>query len=259
MPSSLGWRRTVISDSVGSEFEELVANEPSADAPRFFDTACVLGGSIAGLLAARVLADHARRVVVVERDDLSLAGTSRPGVPQDQQVHTLLPAGFQWIERWLPGFTAEATALGAAVAGSDRVLTTVDGLPQARGDVDQPFLVGSRPFLEGRIRAGITALPNVEILRSRATGLRYRDGAVSGVDHVDDGGQGTVAADFVVDAMGRSSRLSDWVARGGYDQPLLERVKMPINNATALFERPEEAADLATAAATDTPLDNGEV
>jgi 2-polyprenyl-6-methoxyphenol hydroxylase-like FAD-dependent oxidoreductase len=33
-----------------------------------FGTACVLGGSIAGLLAARVLADHAERVAMIERD-----------------------------------------------------------------------------------------------------------------------------------------------------------------------------------------------
>jgi 2-polyprenyl-6-methoxyphenol hydroxylase-like FAD-dependent oxidoreductase len=33
-----------------------------------FGTACVLGGSIAGLLAALVLADHAERVVMIERD-----------------------------------------------------------------------------------------------------------------------------------------------------------------------------------------------
>ena len=36
-----------------------------------FDTACVLGGSVAALLAARVLADHARTVPVIERNDVS--------------------------------------------------------------------------------------------------------------------------------------------------------------------------------------------
>ncbi|NED89814.1 hydroxylase, partial [Streptomyces sp. SID11233] len=89
-------------------FESLVGAEPPHDAPVLFDTACVMGGSIAGLLAARVLSDRARKVVIVEPDDLPKEAGPRPGVPQDQQVHTLLPAGRLWVERWLPGVSREA-------------------------------------------------------------------------------------------------------------------------------------------------------
>src|ERR1700691_1137816 len=88
-------------------FKRLVEAEPPEQPAVLFETACVLGGSIAGLLAARVLADHARQVVVVERDVVSVTGQSRAGVPQDQQVHTLLPGGLYWLERWLPGLTEE--------------------------------------------------------------------------------------------------------------------------------------------------------
>src|SRR6187402_1881736 len=42
----------------------------------------VLGASMSGLLAARVLSDHAARVVVIERDELPEGETSRKGVPQ---------------------------------------------------------------------------------------------------------------------------------------------------------------------------------
>jgi hypothetical protein len=70
----------------------------------------VLGGSVAGLLAARVLSDHASRVVIIERDNLPAEGQPRPGTPQDQQVHTLLPAGYWWMERWFPGLIQEALA-----------------------------------------------------------------------------------------------------------------------------------------------------
>jgi glycine/D-amino acid oxidase-like deaminating enzyme len=49
------------------------ANPPVAH-HHLVDTACVLGGSIAGLLAARVLADHARTVLVIERDDVTTQG-----------------------------------------------------------------------------------------------------------------------------------------------------------------------------------------
>ena len=233
-----------MSDSVVSVFERLVGTEPSTDGPVLFDTACVIGGSIAGLLAARVLAGHARRVVIIERDAVSTDGTSRHGVPHDQQVHTLLPAGQQWIERWLPGFTREVQDLGANLAGPDLTETSIDGHPQAPSGADHRLLAISRPLLEARIRAKVMALPNVTTLHAQATGLRYRDAAVSGVSYTEGNAVKDLEADFVVDAMGRSSRLSDWVRQQGYDQPRLERLAAPINYATALFERPVASADL---------------
>ena len=51
-------------------------------------------------------------------------------------------------------------------------------------------------------------------------------------------------ADFVVDAMGRSSRLAHWVDQGGFEGPRLERLATSINYATGLFERPDQLADL---------------
>ena len=52
--------------------------------------AVVLGGSLAGLCAARVLADHFDEVTVVERDALPDVATQRAGVPQGRHVHAML-------------------------------------------------------------------------------------------------------------------------------------------------------------------------
>ncbi|MEU7041764.1 FAD-dependent monooxygenase [Streptomyces varsoviensis] len=227
-----------------------------------------MGGSIAGLLAARVLSDRAREVVIVEPDDISAETGTRSGVPQGQQVHTLLPAGRLWIERWLPGVTQEAQERGASLCGPDKTLVTYDGVPMARDGVDHQLLALGRPLLEALVRSRVTALPNVSVLRGQATGLRYADGAVVGVrvagpgagdqghqgDPGDQGDQGNqenqgraeevIAADFVVDAMGRSSRLSNWLKQDGYGQPRLERLEAPVNYATAFFERTEKLAEL---------------
>ncbi|MGD6741332.1 FAD-dependent oxidoreductase [Streptomyces sp. BH106] len=233
-----------MSESVAALFEGLLGAEPPHDASVLFDTACVMGGSIAGLLAARVLADRARKVVIVEPDDMSAGAGTRPGVPQDQQVHTLLPAGRQWIERWLPGVTQEAQDLGASLCGPDKVLVCYDGIRQASDGEGPHLLAVGRPLLEALVRARVTALPNVSVLRARATGLRYGDGAVAGVRFARSGtgvqgerAEEVLVADFAVDAMGRSSRLSSWLAQDGYDQPRLERLEAPVNYATALFER----------------------
>jgi 2-polyprenyl-6-methoxyphenol hydroxylase-like FAD-dependent oxidoreductase len=258
-----------MSESAVSAYKALVgAKPPPAGSHVLFDTACVLGGSIAGLVTARVLSDHARQVVIIERDEVSTAGRSRPSVPQDQHLHGLLPTLVLWMERWLPGLTREVQDLGAPPVGNDQFSLAFDGHPLAPNDANWQALAIGRRFLEARIRARVTALPNVSVLHARATGLQYHDGAVSAVsavryvEDVEDKAAGVLKTDFVVDAMGRSSRLSDWVRQDGYDQPRLERLDAPINYATALFERPVKAADLdkAIALAVFTPqYDSGEV
>lgn len=56
----------------------------------FGDHAIVIGGSIAGLVAARVLADHFARVTVIERDRFPEKPEFRKGVPQSRHLHALL-------------------------------------------------------------------------------------------------------------------------------------------------------------------------
>jgi heterodisulfide reductase subunit A-like polyferredoxin len=74
---------TFTADSARAVFDRPTRTDPPVHTV-VFDTACVLGGSIAGLLAARVLADHARTVLVIERDDVNTQGNPRAGVPHDQ-------------------------------------------------------------------------------------------------------------------------------------------------------------------------------
>ena len=52
--------------------------------------AVVLGGSMAVLLAARVLTEHFERVSLVERDRYPADPIFRPGVPQGHHIHILL-------------------------------------------------------------------------------------------------------------------------------------------------------------------------
>ncbi|MBF6470086.1 FAD-dependent monooxygenase [Nocardia beijingensis] len=225
-----------MSGSARDVFEHLLwANPPDAPESRF-GTACVIGGSIAGLLAARVLADYARRVVVIERNEVAGNDSMRSGVPHGQQVHVLLPAGLVRIERLLPGFADEAYALGAVPAAPERASLYFDNHPclQTR---HEPLMLATRPFLEARIRARVLALPNVVINRGRAVGFDSRKGAVSGVRYMVDGAEYLLETDFVVDAMGRGSKLSTWLEQAGFDRPQLQRLPSGINYATALFER----------------------
>ena len=96
--------------------------------------ALVLGASMAGLLAARILAERYDEVWLLERDALPDGAQPRKGTPQAQHAHGLLGRGREVLEELLPGFTAALAAQGAMVG---------DALANA------PFVAGGRRFAHG--------------------------------------------------------------------------------------------------------------
>jgi 2-polyprenyl-6-methoxyphenol hydroxylase-like FAD-dependent oxidoreductase len=222
--------------------------------PVTIDRAIVLGGSIAGLLSARVLADHARQVVIIERDDHASEEqlTARPGVPQGLQLHALLPAGRGQLDRWFPGLTEEAQRAGAVLSGPDATAAYADDLRQVRTE-NSILLTCSRPLLESLIRGRTLPLPNITLVKGSATGLEYQDGRVTGVRYTTQDGDVTDGADFVVDATGRASKLSDWLEADDWERPVLERMQTNINYATAYFERADSHPELAAVIARYSP------
>src|SRR3954466_4654590 len=81
--------------------------------------AVVLGAGIAGLLAARVLADSHRTVTVLERDVLAGHLEPRTGVPQGRHLHNFLARGTQILGDLFPGILNEMAAAGATVDDGD--------------------------------------------------------------------------------------------------------------------------------------------
>ncbi|MFV2103397.1 FAD-dependent oxidoreductase [Micromonospora sp. LOL_024] len=229
-------------------FAALNAVRPPDEAFPVMEKAVVIGGSVAGMLAARVLSDHAESVVVIDRDDLH--GTDgRPGVPQGTQLHALLPGGFLQLERLFPGFREQALARGAVEAPPPARRNYLDGRLKVVVPGDADSLAGSRPLLESLIRQQVLRLPNVKTITGRATGLVFDGAVTSGVRHDVGGAVGIEHADLVVDAMGRSSRLSEWLEETGWERPAMRRMTVNLNYATALFRRrqahPEHAVVLA--------------
>src|SRR6516225_5578555 len=75
--------------------------------------AVVVGGSMAGMLAARILADHFDAVTLLERDRFPETPAARKGLPQGRHAHALLRRGRGSMERLLPGMTGELVRAGA--------------------------------------------------------------------------------------------------------------------------------------------------
>ncbi|MEU6074209.1 FAD-dependent oxidoreductase [Micromonospora sp. NPDC047074] len=243
-----------MSSSPARVFAALNAVRPPDQASPVLGRAVVVGGSVAGLLAARVLSDYAESVVIVDRDDLQATG-ARPGVPQGTQLHALLPGGFLQLEHLFPGFREQALAQGAIEAPPAARLNYLDNRPKVVVPDDADSLAGSRPLLEGLIRQQVLRLPNVKTITARATGLVI-DGAVTTGVRYD---AGVESGDLVVDAMGRSSRLSEWLEQAGWDRPVTQRMTVNLNYATALFRRPEAAPDRTVVMALHTPRMSSDV
>lgn len=205
----------------------------------------VVGGSMAGVLCAAVLAEHAEEVVVVERDELPAGAGSRRGVPQGRHLHGLLSRGLWEIEARFPGITAELLAEGA-IAGDPGVDLHwyVDGRRKPGAPVGEG-VVCSRPFLEWHVRRRLTALPNVEVRRARVEGLTGGGGRVDGVTLT---GGIHVGADLVVDCGGNATRVDAWMADLGHRAAPQRRIEVDLGYGTRLFRRePGELLDGAVA------------
>lgn len=80
------------------------------------DHAVVIGASIAGLCAARVLSDFYSTVTVFERDELPEAPANRATVPQDRHLHMLMARGALGIRQPVPRPVARHGGRGRAHA-----------------------------------------------------------------------------------------------------------------------------------------------
>ncbi|HEY0856187.1 MAG TPA: FAD-dependent monooxygenase [Albitalea sp.] len=223
--------------------------------------ALVLGASMAGLLAARVLAERFDEVWLLERDTLPDGAAPRKGTPQAVHAHGLLARGREVLESLFPGFTAALEAQGALVGDLLANAPFVAGGQRfAHGTAcGRAGIACSRLAIEAEVRRRVLALANVRAqtdvdivqptldeARARVTGVR--------IVHRSGGAQETLAADLVVDCTGRGSRTPAWLRDWGFDVPQEERVTVGIGYATAYLKRePQHAPGIAALIFAATP------
>lgn len=215
----------------------------SGDVPRSGDHAVVLGGSMAGLLSARVLADGYDRVTIVERDPLPAGPDVRRGVPQGRHVHALQEAGRAILEDLFPGYSDCLAGAGATVIDVATDLRFYDeGDFVADGTTPAPMYCATRPLFEAVTLLGIAGRDDVAI-RDGCQFTDYRlDETTDTVEGVtvrnESGDVETILADLVVDATGRTSRTPEWLKRNGYPTPPTDDVEVNLAYGTVYLDRP---------------------
>lgn len=210
---------------------------------RIGDHAIVIGASIAGACAARVLSDFFDQVTVYERDVLPGRPANRSAVPQGRHLHLLMARGARELDGHFPGLLDDMVAAGVPILENrpDAIHFGAAGyvLGTAR-QLREEFTayVPSRPHLEWQIRRRAMAIANVNLeragvaepifdaVRQRVTGVRLDSGA-------------EVQADLVVDTAGRGTRLPVWLHQWGFDRPPEESVGVGISYATHQLTIPD--------------------
>lgn len=216
--------------------------------------AIVVGASMAGLLAARVLTETFAQVTVVDRDTLPDEPVARRSVPQARHAHGLLARGREILEGFFPGLTDELVRrYGAVAADIQRDAAWInDGHPMRREFADMLCLVTSRPLLEWYVRSriatlpGVTLRPNTEALGLVGDGSKPTGGKakrVNGLRILAGGEESVLTADLVVDATGRSNRGPTWLGELGYQPPAEEKVDPGLVYVSATFERKPDDYD----------------
>ncbi|MBO0681491.1 FAD-dependent monooxygenase [Mycolicibacterium sp. S2-37] len=213
--------------------------------------ALVIGASMAGLLAARVLTEHYDRVTVVERDTLDGAIGPRRGVPQGCQPHVLLARCAQIVDELFPGYLDELVAAGAH-RWNDGELSSFDTcfaghVMRREGRIPMPESLiqhyASRPLIEHQVRGRLLRLPGVTLLDGHHVGTLLSSGSmVTGAAvRGPDGGVRGVPADLVIDASGRGSRAPVFLEELGFSRPPIDELTVRVTYASMPVRMPPEA------------------
>ncbi|MBE7382782.1 MAG: 2-polyprenyl-6-methoxyphenol hydroxylase-like oxidoreductase [Leptolyngbya sp. SIO1E4] len=214
--------------------------------------AIVIGGSMAGMLSARVLSGHFEQVTILERDRFPHEQPApRRGIPQCQQLHILLTRGRQLIETLFPGLEAELIDAGAAVIDMSADVKWLNpfgwGLRFPSGFQAFSF---SRHILDWLVYQRITKIANVQVWESSYVQGLLTDAAKTAVTgvcvrrrhpenpiHV---WQEDLRADLVIDASGYSSKAPKWLQAIGYEAPEETAITTAMGYASRLYKIPQD-------------------
>jgi 2-polyprenyl-6-methoxyphenol hydroxylase-like FAD-dependent oxidoreductase len=206
--------------------------------------AIIIGGSLGGLLTARVLSNYFEHITIVERDAVPDHPEARKGQSHTRHLHGLLATGLEIMTRYFPDLPQALLDGGAVMSDfAEKMQWYGYGGYRKRFHMGVSATTMSRPFLEYLVRQRVLALPNVRLLDETAVRqlLHTPDQQrVTGIEvelRREDNQIASLTADLVVDASGRGSRSPQWLTEMGYDAPPTSEVKVDVGYATRLYRR----------------------
>ena len=201
---------------------------------------------MAGLSAARVLADYFEHVTVLERDILPDDACHRSGTPQSKHVHALLGGGQRALGDLFPAFEEDLVTAGAVPlrVGLDVRIEMPGYDPFPQRDLGWISYSMSRPLIELAVRQRVAQYANIAVhLRCRVQEFEAAPGgmAVTAVKFENGAGRSqSLRADLVVDASGRGNLTLVLLEAIGRAQAQESVIDVDIGYATAIFAIPAD-------------------
>ncbi|MBT2697488.1 FAD-dependent monooxygenase [Bacillus sp. ISL-40] len=204
------------------------------------EKALVIGGSIAGLLAARILSDFFKEVLILEKDHMNEKDFTRTGVPQGAHGHALLKSGEEILNDLFPGIVDELIADGSVKSDfASELAWNHHGCWKVKYQAGMSIIQQSRPFLEWHIHRRLEMIPNINFLygaKVKKLLISSESTSIVGVEIQNDGEAAiSLKADLVVDATGARSSLSNWLRQLGFDAPQKTEVKVNLFYASRIY------------------------
>ena len=213
--------------------------------------AIVIGGGIAGMLAARVLTDSFSSVTILETDKLPKKPDRRKGVTQSLQPHILFAKGFRILDTLFPEIGKDLADAGALPIDWPRefhLLMNGEWGATVDSPTDITSVTCSRPLLEWVIRCRLAKFPQIKFVEeSRVTGLLANPckSQICGVSLLQNGSnhgskqEQRLMARLVVDASGGHSQAPSWLKNLGFNPPTETVIDPFVGYATRRYKQPE--------------------
>ncbi|OBI99120.1 FAD-binding oxidoreductase [Mycobacterium asiaticum] len=188
-------------------------------------TAVIIGGSIAGIAAAKVCSETFERVIVLEQDDAHRRREGRPGAAQGWHLHHLLTAGQIELDRFFPGIVDDMVREGAfKVDMAAQYRIRLGGSWKKPGTSDIEIVCAGRPLLEWCVRRRLDNEPRIDFRYEAEVTDLVLDRANHSIIGVAVGeGAQVIPAEFVVDASGKNTRVPEFLDRLGIGAPEVEQ------------------------------------
>lgn len=215
--------------------------------------AVVLGGSIAGMCAAGVVAPYFNEVIVLERDIVPDDAQHRRGIPQSKHPHFLLNSGRRAMDAIFPGFEDALIDAGALHMMPSQAAAHCEGagwIP--RGESTMSMVYASRLLIERTLRDKLAEVPNVRceegvsVVGLETVGGGTAQGRVTGV-WVTGGEEGRakrlIEADLIVDSLGRGSGVAGWLEKAGWDEVPTQSLDAGVTYSSRWYQKPADLPD----------------
>jgi NAD(P)H-flavin reductase/2-polyprenyl-6-methoxyphenol hydroxylase-like FAD-dependent oxidoreductase/ferredoxin len=209
-------------------------------------TAVVIGGSIAGIAAAKILAKTFSKVIVVEKDSDHRRSEGRPGAAQGWHLHHLLIAGQRLLESIFPGIIDDMVRAGAfKVDMGEQYRLMLAGAWKKAAPTGIDIVCAGRPLIEWCIRRRLDTEPAIEYRYDNEVKdvlFCKSSRAAIGIEIEHGGAREIIAAEFVVDASGKNTPVPAALRRAGFEAPMVEEDHISCFYSTMHHRVPAERA-----------------